>query len=84
MAANDAYRTSPEARIRPIIGCPNWYLCPSKPGAVDKMIAWQEQVVKALSPLDIYNIFPADAAGAHAKTARLGQPRASGGLQSPR
>ena len=28
MAANDAYRTSPEAlRIRPIIGCPDWYMC---------------------------------------------------------
>jgi len=27
------------------------------------MVAWQEQVFKALSPLDIYNIFPADPGG---------------------
>ena len=64
MVANDAYRTSPaEMRIEPIIGCPTCYLCPSKPGAVEKMVAWQEQVFKALAPIDIYNIFPADAGG---------------------
>jgi len=64
MVANDAYMSSPkELRIKPIIGCPDWYLCPSKPEAVQKMVAWQEQVFKALSPLDIYNIFPADPGG---------------------
>lgn len=64
MVANDAYRTSPaEMRIEPIIGCPTCYLCPSKPGAVEKMVAWQEQVFKALAPIDIYNIFPADPGG---------------------
>jgi hypothetical protein len=64
MVANDAYMSSPkELRIKPIIGCPDWYLCPSKPEAVQKMVAWQEEVFKALSPIDIYNIFPADPGG---------------------
>ena len=64
MVANDAYMSSPkDLRIKPIIGCPEWYMCPSKPDAVQKMVAWQEQVFKALSPLDIYNIFPADPGG---------------------
>lgn len=64
MVANDAYMSSPkELRIKPIIGCPDWYVCPSKPGAVQKMVAWQEEVFKALAPLDIYNIFPADPGG---------------------
>lgn len=64
MVANDAYMSSPkELRIKPIIGCPDWYLCPSKPGAVEKMVAWQEEVFRALGPLDIYNIFPADPGG---------------------
>jgi hypothetical protein len=68
MAANDAYMSSPkEMRIRPIIGCPEWYLCPSKPGSVEKMVAWQEEVFKALAPIDIYNIFPADAGGCSCK-----------------
>jgi hypothetical protein len=64
MVANDAYMSSPkDLRISPIIGCPDWYLCPSKPEAVQKMVAWQEEVFKALAPLDIYNIFPADPGG---------------------
>ncbi len=68
MVANDAYRTSPEAlRIEPIIGCPTCYLCPSKPGSIEKLVAWQEEVFKALAPLDIYNIFPADAGGCSCK-----------------
>ncbi len=68
MAANDAYRTSPEAlRIEPIIGCPDWYMCPSKPGSVEQMVAWQEEVFRALAPVDIYNIFPADAGGCSCK-----------------
>lgn len=68
MVANDAYRTSPEAlRIEPIIGCPDWYMCPSKPGSVKQMVAWQEEVFKALAPIDIYNIFPADAGGCACK-----------------
>jgi len=68
MAANDAYMSSPkELRIEPIIGCPEWYLCPSKPGSVEKMLAWQEEVFRALAPLDIYNIFPADAGGCSCK-----------------
>jgi len=68
MVANDAYRTSPQAlRIRPIIGCPNWYMCPSKPGAVDQMVSWQEEVFKSLAPLDTYNIFPADPGGCSCK-----------------
>lgn len=68
MVANDAYMTSPkELRIAPIIGCPNWYLCPAKPGSVEKMVAWQAEVFKALAPLDIYNIFPADSGGCSCK-----------------
>jgi len=68
MAANDAYISSPKAlRISPIIGCPNHYLCPSKPGSVEHMIANQEQVFKALAPIDIFNIFPADAGGCSCK-----------------
>jgi len=64
MVANDAYRTSPkEMRIKPIIGCPDCYLCPNKPGSVEQMVAWQEQVFKALAPIDIFNIFPADPGG---------------------
>ena len=64
MVANDAYRTSPaDWRVKPIIGTPDCYLCPSKPGAVGKMLEWQEQVFKALAPLDIFNIFPADPGG---------------------
>ena len=59
MVGNDAYRTSPVGmRIEPVIGCPDWDLCPSKPGAVEKMIAWQEQVFTTLAPIDIFNIFP--------------------------
>jgi len=68
MVANDAYRTSPkELRIRPIIGCPDWYMCPSKPGSVEQMVSWQEEVFKALAPIDIYNIFPADSGGCSCK-----------------
>ena len=68
MEANDAYMSSPkEMRIAPIIGCPDWYLCPSKPGSVEKMLAWQEQVFKALEPIDLYNIFPADPGGCSCK-----------------
>jgi len=64
MVVNDAYKTSPEKlHISPIIGCPNWYLCPSKPGSVEQMVAWQEQVFKALPAIDIYNLFPADPGG---------------------
>ena len=64
MVANDAYMSSPrEMRIEPIIGCPDWYLCPAKPGAVEKMIGMQEEVFKALAPIDIFNIFPADPGG---------------------
>ncbi len=64
MVVNDAYKSSPkQLRISPIIGCPNHYLCPSKPGSVKQMIAWQEQVLKALSPIDIFNLFPADPGG---------------------
>ena len=68
MAVNDAYKSSPQKlRISRIIGCPNHYLCPSKPGSVKQMIAWQEQVLKALGPIDIYNLFPADAGGCSCK-----------------
>lgn len=68
MVANDAYMSSPkELRIEPIIGCPEWYLCPSKPGSVEKMVAWQEEVFRALAPIDIYNIFPADPGGCSCK-----------------
>jgi hypothetical protein len=64
MVVNDGYLSSPEAlRIPPIIGCPNHYLCPSKPGSVTQALAWQEQVVKALPPVDIFNLFPADPGG---------------------
>ena len=64
MVVNDAYKTSPEQwRIEPIIGCPNHYLCPSQPGSLKQMIAWQEQVLKALPPIDIFNLFPADPGG---------------------
>jgi len=64
MVANDAYMSSPEEmRIEPIIGCPGWYLCPAKPGAVEKMLGWQEEVFKALAPIDIFNIFPCDPGG---------------------
>ncbi|MCX6877884.1 MAG: hypothetical protein NTW21_29335 [Verrucomicrobia bacterium] len=56
MVMNDAYNTSPtEMRIKPIIGCPNHYLCPNKPGSAEQMIAWQEQVFKALPQIDIFN-----------------------------
>lgn len=61
MVANDAYMSSPKyLRIEPIIGCPDWYLCPSKPGSVEMAVKWHEQVFKTFAPLDIYNIFPAD------------------------
>jgi hypothetical protein len=64
MVMNDAYKTSPAGmRIAPIIGCPNHYLCPNKPGSVEQMIAWQEQVFKALPKIDIFNLFPADPGG---------------------
>lgn len=64
MVANDAYMSSPkEMRIDPIIGAPDWAMCPSKPGSVKQMIAWQEEVFRALSPIDIFNIFPADPGG---------------------
>jgi len=64
MAVNDAYKSSPEKlRISPIIGCPNHYMCPSKPGSVEQMVAWQEQVFKALPAIDIFNLFPADPGG---------------------
>jgi len=58
MVMNDAYKTSPVGmRIAPIIGCPNHYLCPSKTGSVEQIIAWQEQVFKALPKIDIFNLF---------------------------
>jgi hypothetical protein len=64
MVANDAYRTSPkDLRIKPIIGSPDCYLCPSKSGAVEMMLDWQEEVFNALAPIDIFNIFPADPGG---------------------
>lgn len=64
MVANDAYMSSPkEMRIDPIIGAPGWAMCPSKPGSVKQMIEWQEEVFKALAPIDIVNIFPADPGG---------------------
>ena len=66
MVANDAYGSSPEAlRHTMIIGNHNreHYLCPSKPGSVAQLIAWQEQVFKALPGIDIFNIFPADPGG---------------------
>ena len=64
MVMNDAYSSSPvDMRIKPIIGCPNHYLCPNKPGSVEQMIAWQEQVFKALPQIDIFNLFPADPGG---------------------
>jgi hypothetical protein len=68
MVANDAYMSSPkEMRIDPIVGCPTWYLCPSKAGSVEQMVAWQEEVFKALAPLDMFNIFPADPGGCACK-----------------
>ena len=77
MVANDAYMSSPkELRIKPIIGCPDWYLCPSQPGAVHKLVAWQEEVFQSLAPLDIYNSFPADAGGCSCKEC---QPWPTGG-----
>lgn len=64
MVPNDAYRTSPEEmRIEPIIGCPNCYLCPSKPGALEQIVAGQEEVFKALAPIEMLNLFPADPGG---------------------
>tara|TARA_R110002049_G_scaffold77528_2_gene198239 strand:- start:2963 stop:4726 length:1764 start_codon:yes stop_codon:yes gene_type:complete len=64
MVANDAYMSSPkEMRIEPIIGAPGWAMCPSKPGSVEQMLDWQEEVFRALSPIDIFNIFPADPGG---------------------
>lgn len=64
MVVNDAYKNSPEKlRISPIVGCPNHYLCPSKPGSVEQMIAWQQQVFKTLGTIDIFNLFPADPGG---------------------
>lgn len=64
MVVNDAYRSSPEElRISPIVGCPKHYLCPSKRGSVKQIIAWQEQVFKALPPIDLFNLFPADPGG---------------------
>lgn len=68
MVVNDGYKSTPQPlRIGPIIGCPNHYLCPSKPGSVEQAVAWQEQVVKALPPLDIFNLFPADPGGCSCK-----------------
>jgi hypothetical protein len=64
MVANDAYISSPkEMRIEPIIGAAEWSMCPSKPGSVEQMLDWQEEVFMALSPIDIFNIFPADPGG---------------------
>ena len=64
MTANDAYMSSPkEMRVEPIIGCPDWYLCPAKPGAVEAMLGMHEEVFTALAPIDIFNIFPADPGG---------------------
>lgn len=64
MVINDAYKSSSQAlRITPIIGCPKHYLCPSKPGSVKQMMAWQEEVFKALGPINIFNLFPADPGG---------------------
>ena len=83
MVVNDAYKNSPkDLRITPIIGCPKWYLCPSRPGSVKQMVAWQEQVFKALPGIDIFNLFPADPGGAPARTARPGRRTASGTLPS--
>jgi hypothetical protein len=54
MVANDAYMSSPkDLRIEPIIGGPDWYLCPSKPGSVEMAVKWHEQVFKTFAPLDI-------------------------------
>lgn len=39
MVINDAYTTSQtDMRIKPIIGCPDHYLFPNKPGSVEQMI----------------------------------------------
>ncbi|MEI7903441.1 MAG: glycoside hydrolase family 20 zincin-like fold domain-containing protein [bacterium] len=70
MVANDAYASSPEElRHTMIIGNHGreHYLCPSKPGSIKQMIAWQEQVFKALQPIDIFNVFPADPGGCSCK-----------------
>jgi hypothetical protein len=70
MVANDAYASSPkELHHSMIIGNHGreHYLCPSKPGSVAQMIAWQEQVFKALPPVDIFNVFPADPGGCSCK-----------------
>lgn len=64
MTANDGYNTSPvDMRISPIIGTPDYYLCPHKPGALDQLLAWHEQVFQALPQIDICNLFPADPGG---------------------
>jgi hypothetical protein len=68
MVANDAYKSSPaEMRIDPIVGCPNHYICPHRPGGLDQLLEWHEEVFLALhtaeTPIDIYNIFPADPGG---------------------
>jgi hypothetical protein len=64
MVVNDAYKSSPvELRISPVIGCPAHYMCPSKPASIEQMVAWQEQVLRALPPIDIFNLFPADPGG---------------------
>lgn len=66
MVANDAYGSSPsELRHAMIIGNHGreHYLCPSKPNSVKQLIAYQEEVFKALEPMDIFNIFPADPGG---------------------
>lgn len=70
MVVNDAYRSSPqELRHTYIIGNHgrDHYLCPSKPGCVEHLITKQEQVFKALPPIDIFNVFPADPGGCTCK-----------------
>lgn len=66
MIMNDAYQNSPvELRHTSIIGNHGraHYLCPSQPGSIEKIMAMQEQVFKALAPIDIFNMFPADPGG---------------------
>jgi hypothetical protein len=64
LVVNDAYQSSPqELRISPIVGCPAHYLCPSKPGGAQQLLAWQEQVLDAFPSLDALILIPADPGG---------------------
>jgi hypothetical protein len=70
MVMNDAYQNSPAAlRHTQIIGNHgrDHYLCPSKSGSIEHMIANQEQVFKSLGTIDIFDMFPADPGGCSCK-----------------